>query len=57
MKIYFQDNNWRGCIVVVAESEEDAIRMMKGTGAYLSSKPIESVDIDPGIIVDNLGDQ
>lgn len=44
MKIYMQDNHWEGCIVVVANSKEEAYEMMKKEYNFDSNSKPEDLD-------------
>ncbi len=57
MKIYSQDNHWRGCVVVLARDMEHAIELMSGCLALDPYTEIVEHDInEPKVIVDNIGD-
>lgn len=57
MKIYTQDNSWRGSIVVVAESEEEARELMAvHVVNYEPTEPIEAHEIVKGFCFANYGD-
>ena len=59
MKIYRQDNGWRGSVVVIADSKEEAIKMMKKKKVfdYETEEEIEEYEIVSGLILVDYGDQ
>jgi hypothetical protein len=56
MKIYIQDLGVYGSIVVIAENEESARKMMVGNYNYESNTPLLEHEIKPGFVFCNLGD-
>lgn len=59
MKIYTQDRGCYGCIVVIAENLDDAIKMMKDYYNYNPNhtiSPVTEEDIVVGWAFCNLGD-
>ncbi len=56
MKLYIQDCGWRGSIVVVANSQEEARALMEGCYNYEPNGEIEEEEIRVGFIFANLGD-
>lgn len=56
LKIYSMDCSWRGCIVVVATSEETARELMSQAYNYDPKGIIEVHDIKDGFFFYNLGD-
>lgn len=56
LKIYSQDHRWAGCIVVVAESEEEARDLMQDYHNYDAATPIEEHEIKKGFVFWNYGD-
>lgn len=56
MQIYIMDAGWAGCIVVIADSEEEARAMMKNEPNYDSSIELEVQDIRNGVVIVSLGD-
>jgi hypothetical protein len=55
-KIYIQDCGVYGCIVAVAESEEDAREMMSDEHNYDEKRSVMGYVVSPGHIHTNLGD-
>lgn len=56
MKIYIQDLGVYGCIVVIAETPDEARTFMVSEYNYDPDKPIEEKEITPGFVFSNLGD-
>lgn len=59
LKIYIKDYGWRGSTIVVAESREDALEMMRGTynfDADLKAEDLEENEIVSGVVWEDLGD-
>lgn len=56
MKIYIQDNNWSGAIMVIAANEADARKLMEGCANYSKRKPVEEHEVKEGFIFYNVGD-
>lgn len=56
MHIYVQDHGWAGCIVVIADSEEEARTMMVGEPNYEAKHGLQVLDICKGLVIANLGD-
>lgn len=62
MKIYYQDNHWRGAIIVVANTEEEARDKMKSvagieeTLGYKDELPVYKEDIRIGLCIVTCGD-
>lgn len=59
MNIYRQSNGWRGSVIVVADSKEEAIKMMKKEKVFdeETEEEIEEYEIVPGLILVDYGDQ
>ena len=67
MKIYTRDYNWAGCDIVIAESREEAARIIIESGNNRDCYTLETLDelaallqeqeIKSGWIYYNLGDQ
>lgn len=56
MKIFIQDCDWRGSIIVIADNEEEARDMMKDEYNYIPALPLISEEIKPGLVWVDLGD-
>ena len=56
MKMYIQDCGWRGSILVVANSEEQAREMMADEYNYEPNRSVVEEEIKLGFIFSNLGD-
>lgn len=56
MKLYIQDRGVYGCIIVVANSVEQAKEYMSGEYNYNVNETIEEVEIKEGFVYCNLGD-
>ena len=57
LKVWIQDLGWRGCVVVIAATENEARDLMDTDEfRYDDNKPVESFPIKPGLIYGNLGD-
>jgi len=59
MKIFYQDLSWCGSITVVANTKEEAIRLMEDCPNYESDHdryPIQEHEIVPGLVLHNTGD-
>lgn len=56
LKIWIQDNGWRGCIIVIAETELQAKELMKKELNYMEGNPIQDYEIKNGFAFANLGD-
>ena len=56
MKIYAQDCDWAGSIVVIANSEKEAREMMKDELNYDKFMPVEEHEIKHGFLFSNYGD-
>lgn len=55
--IYIMDCDWRGCIIAVAFSEEEARDFMKGAYNYEPDKPLVRKPLmEVGLVHVNLGD-
>lgn len=48
LKIYTQDWEWRGCLLVIAKSETDARKMMEADQSYVAEEPVEEHEIVEG---------
>lgn len=56
MKVFIQNCDWRGSIVVIADNEEEAREMMKDEYNYEPERSLMSKDIEPGLIWVDIGD-
>lgn len=56
MKLYIQDCSWRGSIIVIANSQEEARELMKDAYNYEPDNDIEEDEIRHGFVYVNLGD-
>ena len=56
MKIYTQDNGWRGSIVVIADNEKEARELMEKELNYEPTSPVEEHEITKGWIYVDYGD-
>lgn len=56
MKIWVLDRGVYGCIVIVAESEEEARSFLVGSYHYNEKDEIQSYPIEIGFIHENMGD-
>lgn len=56
MKLFIQDCGWRGSIIVIANSQEEARQLMKGAYNYEPDGNIEEEEIEHGFVYINLGD-
>jgi len=59
LKVYVKDYGWRGSTVVIAESREEAVEMMRGTYNFdkdLKAEDLEEYEITPGVVWEDLGD-
>ena len=61
MKIYAYDRSWAGMSVVVANSPEEAVQMLKvfhesGHKHPLTVEDLTEYEITHGLIIDNSGD-
>jgi hypothetical protein len=57
MRLWIQDRGWRGCVVVIALSEQEARHIMSETWNYSADAPIRAFDLDRGFKYVNIGDQ
>lgn len=57
MKIYIQNLGYRGCLVVVAENEQQAKKFFSENSEYVESDGFEVFDIVPGFVYDCFGDR
>ena len=56
LKLYIQDNNWCGSIVVIAKSEKDARNLMQSQYNYDKNEPVTEHEIKEGFLFSNYGD-
>ncbi len=56
MKLYIQDSSWMGCIVVVADSEEEARELMSNEENYHEHNPVIEKVIYKGLKFVSHGD-
>lgn len=56
MKIYTMDCGWQGSIVVIANSKDEAIKLMENQPNYDIKNIIEESEIKKGWLFSNLGD-
>jgi hypothetical protein len=56
LKVWIQDHSWRGCIVVIAETESQARELMCDEYNYMEEEELECHEIKCGHIHSNLGD-
>lgn len=56
MKLYIQDCGWRGSIIVIANSKEEARELMKDAYNYEPDNSIEEEEIRHGFVYVDLGD-
>lgn len=56
LKIFVQDNGWRGSILVISSSEENARKQMAGEANYFAEDPVIEHEIKEGFIFANYGD-
>lgn len=56
MRIWILERGVYGCIVVVAESEEEARSFVRGSRGYDEKDEIQSYPIEVGFIHENMGD-
>lgn len=57
LKLYYQDNAWRGSIVAIAETEESARKIMSEKCMnYKADTPIEVYEIENGLCLEDIGD-
>lgn len=54
--VWVQDHSWRGCVVVIAETEEAAREMMEHCYNYVVDESLESFPIKAGFVFECLGD-
>jgi phosphoribosyl-AMP cyclohydrolase len=56
MKIYIQDCSWAGCIMVIAQNEEQARIIMTQYYNYQANREVTEHEIVDGFSYCNLGD-
>jgi hypothetical protein len=54
--LWSQDHDWRGIIVAVAYTEDRARELMKSQPNYDATVEINRFEIEPDLVIVNLGD-
>jgi hypothetical protein len=58
MRLWIQDRGWRGCVMAIALSEQEARQIMaSNTWNYSEELPLRAFDLDAGFKHVNIGDQ
>ena len=56
LRVYVQDNGWRGCIIVIAKSADAARLLMRNESNYEETGHITSYLVAEGFTFANYGD-